>query len=277
MKNNDLDHLSLSKADFASLVRHARRSLRGKRAGKSDAEDLVQDAWTCTAKLVREGKRDKFETQESLMKYLMGAITNKAASAGRRVKLERLGENAIALELRKSAGQRGDDREETAIETLEHLALEFLGRPEHQLAKLFPNLPRSFISKLATYYTPQPKETRKSVDRRFAVAMLLLHGAEKEGAFWSAVQKAIRSSMVFEMLQIITEDTTFEEAMEVIAGPYPKEVDDAMAGLREDFDATLRKLSEVVGKHTRRRDWRRSGLQAIGGPTLTKSRGRRKG
>ncbi len=211
------------------------------------------------------------------MGYLMVAVERKAASGGRRAKLEPLGEASIPEEIGQPDRDKDDAHRENAIETLEGLALDFLRRPEKQLAKLFPKLPRTFVSRLAKHYNRTPEDLRRSLDRGFAIMMYFLHEAERKEEFWSAVQRAIRSPVVFEMLLIHTEDSDLEEALSLIVGPYPKEVDDGLALLREDFDETLKTLIEVLGKHTHPRDWRKRALQQGDGHARRKGRTTRKG
>lgn len=274
---DDLDVLKLSDSELSQLVDHARSALGGRKLGKSDAEDLVQDAVVSTAKRIRDGKLDGLKDRRDVMRYLTVAIDRKAASGGRRAKLEPRGESAMPPDIGHPDSNEGAAHPEDAMETLEGLALEFLRRPAPKLASLFPTLPRTFVSQLAKYYNRPPEDLLRSLDRRFAIVMYLLYGAEREGRFWSAVQRVIRSSCVFEMLQALTEDSDFEEALAVILGPYPKDVDDGLALLREDFDETLENLIDVLGKHTRRRDWRKRELHKVDGPARPRGRTARKG
>jgi len=254
--------LNLTPAELKKIV----RSFRPRSPG--DVSACLQEVLLGVHALAVKEKLKESHDRNHFLNYVRKATAGKLTDQARRAKRERnaiilLGERAELEMLRPRDKISGT----TSTSVLEEFALDFLRCPTHELKKLFPSLDRDFVEKLGKHYNRQPEALTRDLDRQCAIVLVFLHLSERIG-------RTISGSLFFGLLQGLTKEWNFEEAISFLVTPLGSDVGRewdpdirnvyrAFEALREGFTDDVRELIEDIGARTTGREWRKRAFQRM--------------
>jgi hypothetical protein len=264
--------LQLTTAERNKLVQYA-NGIFGSIQDPHVAEDLVREILEVFNRRAGQGTLRVFNGRDHYLNSLKTALRRKLVSRKRHELVEKSRQEILKERTIVAAnGRDGSKSARDAKLALEEIALTFMRRPDHELAKLFPKLPRNVLARLAEHYNRPPEDLGRSMERRFAIIMYLLHSSAKAGVECSESERVILSSGLFQWLFSLASYGSFENALQSLGepdplgkdpdiGPYFREFKKRLLAFLEECDTELNDLIEHSVATLKPRDLRKRALQ----------------